>query len=130
MFAKVEDEGVLGEDSRLLLLLLLPMEDDGEAGVEVSDIDEVEPPTIHPFLFTVRSIALFESEANPLAVIKLMQLLFSNKLALELNFTFDRLEFKGFFILVVRSTGSICTVELEVRKSIDVDNMGKIFFLA
>ena len=79
-FPNADDVGVLGEDSRLLLLLLLPMEDDGDPGIEASDIDEVEPPT-NNFLLIVRSIALLESVANPLAaVVKFMQLLFSSKL--------------------------------------------------
>jgi hypothetical protein len=87
-FPKAEEDGVLGEDSRLLLLLLLPIEDDGEPGIEASDIDEVEPPTHNTFLFTVRSMALLESVANPLAAaVKLIQLLLRSRLAFELNFT-------------------------------------------
>ena len=102
---KAEDE-VLGDDSRLLLLL--PTEEDGDPGMDGSDNDDdVEPPK-HNFLLTVRSIALLDSECIPLLVPdRLMQLLFSNKFPLAFSFRFDFFEFKGLFILVVRSTGSI-----------------------
>ena len=107
-FPKVEEDGVLGEDSRLLLQLLLPIEDEGEPGIEASDIDEVEPP-MHIFLFIVRSIALLVSVASPFPpAVRFMQLLLSNIFVLELNFKLAFLEFNGFFILVnVKSTGSI-----------------------
>ena len=93
------------------------MEEDGEAGTEASDIDEVEPP-IHIFLLIVRSMALLVSAINPFAVVeRLMQLLFSSRLFFEPNF---RLAFfECAFMLVVRSTGSICTPELVDRISIE-----------
>ena len=116
---KAVEDGVLGEDSLLLLQLLLPIEEDGEPGTEASDIDEVEPP-MHTFLLIVRSMALFVSVISPFPVVdRLIQLLLSSKLFFELNFKFAFFEFKGVFMLVVKSTGSIWTPEFDGRKSID-----------
>ena len=95
------------------------MEEDGEPGTEASDIDEVDPP-MHTFLLIVRSMALFVSVIRPFPVVdRLIQLLLSSKLFFELNFKFAFFEFKGVFMLVVKSTGSIWTPELVGRKSIE-----------
>ena len=75
---------------------------------------------MHTFLLIVRSMALFVSVISPFPVVdRLIQLLLSSKLFFELNFKFAFFEFKGVFMLVVKSTGSIWTPELDGRKSID-----------